>query len=162
HIATELVGSASAAVLHSTILDASGATVAQEASPAVDAAIEQTLTVDDAQLWSVEEPNLYTLVSEVLVDGELVDSEKTTFGIRSIAVDAQNGFRLNGVPMKFKGGCVHHDNGLLGAASYDRSEERKIELMKASGYNAIRCAHNPPAPAMLEACDRLGMLVIDE
>ena len=64
--------------------------------------------------------------------------------------------------MKLKGGCVHHDNGPLGAASYDRSEERKIELMKASGYNAIRCAHNPPAPAMLDACDRLGMLVIDE
>ena len=64
--------------------------------------------------------------------------------------------------MKLKGGCVHHDNGLLGAASYDRAEERKIELMKAAGYNAIRCAHNPPAPAMLDACDRLGMLVIDE
>ena len=77
-------------------------------------------------------------------------------------MDAENGFRLNGVAMKLKGGCVHHDNGLLGAASYDRAEERKIELMKASGYNAIRCAHNPPAPAMLDACDRLGMLVIDE
>ncbi len=110
----------------------------------------------------MDEPNLYTLKSEVLVGGAVVDAEKTTFGIRTIAVDAKNGFRLNGVSMKLKGGCVHHDNGLLGAASYDRAEERKIELMKAAGYNAIRCAHNPPAPAMLDACDRLGMLVIDE
>ncbi|MBN1583968.1 MAG: DUF4982 domain-containing protein [Anaerolineae bacterium] len=77
-------------------------------------------------------------------------------------MDARNGFRLNGAPIKLKGGCVHHGNGLLGAASYDRAEERKIELMKASGFNAVRCAHNPPAPAMLEACDRLGMLVINE
>ncbi len=126
------------------------------------AAAQQTLTVKDARLWSVDEPNLYCLLSELLVAGEVVDSEHTTFGIRAITVDAEHGFRLNGVPMKLKGGCVHHDNGLLGAASYDRAEERKIELMKASGYNAIRCAHNPPAPAMLDACDRLGMLVIDE
>ena len=162
HVQTELAGSATGAVLRSTVLDAHGASLAQTDTPVSGATLEQTLTVQDVRLWSVEEPNLYTLVSEVLVDGEPVDSEKTTFGIRSIAVDAQNGFRLNGVPMKLKGGCLHHDNGLLGAASYDRAEERKIELMKASGYNAIRCAHNPPAPAMLEACDRLGMLVIDE
>ena len=161
-IATEFAGSAANAVLLSTILDASGATMAQIETPISGTTVEQTLTVKEAQLWSVEEPNLYTLVSEVLVDGKLADSEKTTFGIRSIAVDAQSGFRLNGLPMKLKGGCVHHDNGLLGAASYDRAEERKIELMKASGYNAIRCAHNPPAPAMLDTCDRLGMLVIDE
>jgi beta-galactosidase len=64
--------------------------------------------------------------------------------------------------MKLKGGCVHHDCGLLGAASYDRAEARKVELLKASGFNAIRCAHNPPSPAFLDACDRLGMLVIDE
>ncbi len=162
HILTELIGSATDAVLRSTILDADGAKVAQIDTPVSGATVEQSLIVKDAQLWSVDEPNLYTLLSEVLVDGAAVDSEKTTFGIRNIAVDAQNGFRLNGLPMKLKGGCVHHDNGLLGAASYDRAEERKIELMKASGYNAIRCAHNPPAPAMLDACDRLGMLVIDE
>jgi beta-galactosidase len=162
HVLTELAGSTTDAVLRSTVLDANGARLAQADTPVSGATVDQTLTVQDARLWSVEEPNLYTLVSEVLVDGTLMDSEKTIFGIRSIAVDPQNGFRLNGLPMKLKGGCVHHDNGLLGAASYDRSEERKIELMKASGYNAIRCAHNPPAPAMLDACDRLGMLVIDE
>jgi beta-galactosidase len=162
HVTTELAGSENGAVLRSMIRDASGMVVADTDTPIASGTVEQTLTITNARLWSVDEPNLYTLVSEVLVDGATVDAEKTIFGIRNIAVDAQNGFRLNGMPMKLKGGCVHHDNGLLGAASYDRAEERKIELMKASGYNAIRCAHNPPAPAMLDACDRLGMLVIDE
>jgi beta-galactosidase len=170
-VSTEVSGAKAVAAgsgkLRSTILDGSGAEVAQVESPlppSVDGevTIQQSMTVTSAQLWSIESPNLYTLVSEVLVDGEVADTEKTTFGIRSFTLDASNGFRLNGVPMKLKGGCVHHDNGLLGAASYDRAEERKIELMKASGYNAIRCAHNPPAPAMLDACDRLGMVVIDE
>ena len=115
-----------------------------------------------ARLWSVEEPNLYTLLSEVVMGGSVVDTERTTFGIRSIEVDAQHGFRLNGVPMKLKGGCIHHDHGPLGAASYDRAEERKVELLKSAGFNALRSAHNPPAPALLDACDRLGMLVIDE
>lgn len=168
HVVTELAGSApgapaaQGAVLRAVVLDAAGATVAAVESPVDGETIQQSLTIANPQLWSVDEPNLYTLISEVLVDGVVADTEQTTFGIRTIAVDPQNGFRLNGVAMKLKGGCVHHDNGLLGAASYDRAEARKIELMKAAGYNAIRCSHNPPAPAMLEACDRLGMLVIDE
>ncbi|MBN2004409.1 MAG: DUF4982 domain-containing protein [Anaerolineae bacterium] len=161
-IVTELEGEATGAVLRSTVLDMSGEAVASTETPVQDTAIQQTLTVKDARLWSVDDACLYTLVSEVLVDGALLDAEKTPFGIRSIAFDAQHGFRLNGVPVKLKGGCVHHGHGLLGAASFDRAEERKIELMKASGFNAVRSAHNPPAPALLEACDRLGMLVIDE
>jgi beta-galactosidase len=91
----------------------------------------------------------------------LIEQEQQTFGIRSIAFDV-TGFKLNGVAMKLKGGCIHNDNGPLGAAAYDRAEERKVELLKGSGYNAIRCSHNPPSPAFLDACDRLGMLVIDE
>lgn len=158
---TEIFGEAPS-VLRTTILDAEGAVIAIDEKSVTCEIVQQTLTVKNAQLWSVDAPYLYTLRSELLVDGLATDSEITTFGIRSFSVDVKNGFRLNGVPMKLKGGCVHHDNGLLGAASYDRAEERKIELMKASGYNAIRCAHNPPAPAMLDACDRLGMLVIDE
>ena len=150
------------AILRAAILDASGAVVAQVETPARSPRVYQTLAVPDARLWSVADPYLYTLLSELLVNGVVVDSESAAFGIRSFTISPQDGFRLNGAPMKLKGGCVHHDNGLLGAASYDRAEERKIELMKASGYNAIRCAHNPPAPAMLDACDRLGMLVIDE
>jgi beta-galactosidase len=160
-VATEVAGSGPA-VLRTTILDAAGVPVTQVQTPVRGETVQQTLLVRPARLWSVDEPYLYTLHSELLVEGTALDSERTTFGIRAFSVDAAQGFRLNGVPMKLKGGCVHHDNGLLGAASYDRAEERKIELMKASGYNAIRCAHNPPAPAMLDACDRLGMLVIDE
>jgi beta-galactosidase len=120
------------------------------------------MVVQEAKLWSVEEPNLYVLLSEVLMDGSAVDREETTFGIRSISADAERGFCLNGEPLKLKGGCIHHDHGPLGAASYDRAEERKVELLKSAGYNALRSAHNPPAPALLEACDRLGFLVIDE
>jgi len=160
-------GAACALALRSTILDANGKLVSQVETPltiAADALVNasQTLNVAPARLWSLDDPYLYSLKSQLLVDSQVVDLEQTAFGIRSIAVDARQGFRLNGVPLKLKGGCVHHDNGLLGAASYDRAEERKIELMLASGFNAIRCAHNPPAPAMLDACDRLGMLVIDE
>ncbi len=153
---------AASAVLRATILDAVGKTAARVETPVDGPVVAQTLAVKGARLWSVERPYLYTLVSELVIDGAVVDRERTTFGIRSFSLDAERGFQLNDVPMKLKGGCVHHDNGLLGAASYDRAEERKIELMKASGFNAIRCAHNPPAPAMLDACDRLGMLVIDE
>jgi beta-galactosidase len=169
-VRTELKNEASVpaeGILRTKVLDAGGNLAALVEKPLKIAAgegltPEQTLTVQGAKLWSVEAPNLYTLVSEVWAGKELLDTESTVFGFRSIAVDAVQGFRLNGVPLKLKGGCVHHDNGLLGAASYDRAEERKIELMKSAGYNAVRCAHNIPAPAMLEACDRLGMLVIDE
>jgi beta-galactosidase len=105
---------------------------------------------------------LYTAVTEVYRDEKLTGKEEIKFGIRTISVDVTNGFRLNGKAMKLKGGCLHHDNGPLGARAYDRAEERKVELLKASGYNAIRYSHNPPSPAILDACDRLGMLVIDE
>jgi beta-galactosidase len=163
-ITTELanLSSLAGAVLRSTILDAQGAVVAVVESPAKISSIQQTVVVNGAELWSVEEPNLYTLLSEVLVVNSVVDTETTIFGIRSITVDAQNGLRINGTPLKMKGGCIHHDNGPLGAASYDRAEERKVELLKSAGYNALRTAHNPPAPALLDACDRLGILVIDE
>jgi beta-galactosidase len=163
--ATELAGLSGGldgAVLRSTIIDAQGGIVAQAQMPARLPSHQQTLLVRDAQLWSVDEPNLYTLLSEVLVDGAVVDTETTTFGIRTITADARNGLRINGAPVKMKGGCIHHDHGPLGAASYDRAEERKVELLKSAGYNALRCAHNPPAPALLDACDRLGCLVIDE
>ena len=113
-------------------------------------------------LWSPQAPHLYSLETEVVMEGQVLDAETTTFGIRDLHFSAEDGFLLNGEVVKLKGGCVHHDNGVLGAASFPRSEERKVEIHKASGYNAIRCAHNPPAPSFLDACDRLGMLVIDE
>jgi beta-galactosidase len=120
------------------------------------------LLVPKPQLWSPESPQLYQAETEIILNGTIADMETTIFGIRRIEFDAEKGFLLNGESVLLKGGCVHHDNGILGAASYPRSEERKVELHKASGYNAIRCAHNPPSPSFLDACDRLGMLVIDE
>ena len=99
---------------------------------------------------------------ELLVGGKVVDATTTTFGIREIKFSVENGFTLNGVSVKLRGGCLHHDNGPLGSAAIDRAEERRVELMKANGYNAIRTSHNPPSTAFLDACDRLGMLVMDE
>ena len=125
-------------------------------------AVTHALAVKEPQLWSTENPFLYRVETEVIVGGEIVDTSSTPFGIRTLAFSAEKGFLLNGVETKLRGGCVHHDNGVMGAAAYDRSEARKVEQLKASGYNAIRCAHNPPSPAFLDACDRLGMLVIDE
>ncbi len=124
--------------------------------------IKQGLDIKDPELWSIESPVLYQATSEIFIGSNLVDQKETTFGIRSISFDATNGFQLNGKTLKLKGGCVHHDNGPLGSKAYDRAEERRVELLKESGFNAIRCAHNPPSPAFLDACDRLGMLVIDE
>ena len=123
---------------------------------------EQNANIRSPQLWSPESPALYTSVSEVYRDGQLTDRVETIFGIRTLLFDVTKGFRLNGKPLKLKGGCLHHDNGPLGARAFDRAEERRVELLKASGYNALRLAHNPPSPAFLDACDRLGMMVIDE
>ena len=122
----------------------------------------QDLLVRRPKLWSLEEPQRYKLETEVRLGRKIVDTASTPFGIRSVELGAETGLRINGEPLELRGGCVHHDNGPLGAASYDRAEERKVELLKANGFNAVRCAHNPPAPAFLDACDRLGMLVIDE
>jgi beta-galactosidase len=122
----------------------------------------QELLVRRPKLWSLEAPQLYTLETEIRLGRKVVDTASTAFGIRSVELSAEAGLRLNGEPVELRGGCVHHDNGPLGAASFDRAEERKVELLKSNGFNAVRCAHNPPAPAFLDACDRLGMLVIDE
>ena len=116
----------------------------------------------DPPLWSPENPRLCRAVTTVEIDGQPVDAATTTFGLRALAWTAENGLTINGQTYKLSGGCVHHDNGVLGACAFDRAEERKIEQLKAAGFNAIRTAHNPPSPALLDACDRLGMLVLDE
>ena len=134
----------------------------QQIKKGKEAEINTAILVKNPELWSVESPALYQAISEVYLNNQLIDRVENKFGIRTISFDAVNGFQLNGKSLKLKGGCVHHDNGPLGAMAYDRAEERRVELLKASGYNAIRCAHNPPSPAFLDACDRLGMLVINE
>lgn len=124
--------------------------------------ISQNVNVNKPSLWSIDVPNLYKAKVSVLIGEKEIDNQETLFGIRSIKIDAQNGLTINGKSVDMLGGCYHHDNGPLGAASVDRAEERKIEVLKKAGYNAIRTSHNPPSPALLDACDRLGMVVIDE
>jgi beta-galactosidase len=153
--------------LISRVLSADGELVGETNASATIAAggmheFTQSIQVSSPQLWSPETPYLYHLESEVHSGERITDTQSTTFGIRTLSFDAKTGFQLNGQPVLLKGGCVHHDNGVLGSASYARAEERKVEIHKANGYNAIRTAHNPPAPAFLDACDRLGMLVMDE
>ena len=109
-----------------------------------------------------DDPHLYTGHATLLDGDDVVDEESTTFGIRSLAVDAERGLRINGEPVLLRGACVHHDNGVIGAATIDRADERRVELLRAAGFNAIRSAHQPMSKAMLAACDRLGMLVMDE
>jgi beta-galactosidase len=127
-----------------------------------EAALAQAIKVDAPRLWSPASPNLYALVQEVRMDGVLTDVRRTRFGIRTIAVDAEQGLRINGQPIKLRGGNIHHDNYMLGAAGLPDADARKVALMKAAGYNAIRNAHNPASQATLDAADELGMLVIDE
>jgi beta-galactosidase len=122
----------------------------------------QSAEVASPKLWSPESPMLYTAASKVFIGKHATDNLQTSFGIRSIRFDARQGFFLNGQPMKFKGVCLHHDAGALGAAVPDKVLERRLRLLKATGCNAIRTSHNPPAPEMLDMCDRLGFLVMDE
>lgn len=126
------------------------------------ARVEQTFTVSGPKLWSLATPVLYRAEVELLAGGQTIDHTAAPFGIRKVEVDSERGLRINGEALKLKGGCMHHDNGLLGSAVIDRAEERRVELMKAAGFNAIRTSHNPPSPAFLNACDRLGMVVMDE
>ena len=154
-------------VLRTELLGPSGkvvATVTGNSAVASGQTIEvtQDIPVQMPSLWSVEEPNLYIAKASVLINNKVVDNLSTHFGIRNIRIDSQNGFTLNGKSIELIGGCIHHDNGPLGAASIDRAEERKIEILKNNGFNAIRTVHNPPSSALLDACDRLGMLVINE
>lgn len=122
----------------------------------------QRVAVDRPLLWSVDSPNLYQVRLTLTSGAKHKDEYTSVFGIRTIRFSTARGFQLNGRTMKLYGGCVHHDNGCLGAAAFDRAEERRVELLKAAGFNAVRTSHNPPSIAFLDACDHLGLLVVDE
>ena len=139
-----------------------GANSAIEAGAGGEAEASQEIAIARPKLWSPDSPALYRALTRVVKDGKVVDEVETPFGIRTLAWSAERGLLLNGKSIKLAGGSVHHDNGPLGAAAFDRAETRKVELLKAAGYNAVRTAHNPPSPAFLDACDRLGLLVLDE
>ena len=124
--------------------------------------VNQLSKVDNPNLWSDLNPYLYTLRTEIWLKGKLIDQTNTKIGIRSIEFNPEKGFLLNGKPTKLRGGCIHHDNGILGSVTFDRAEQRKLEILKANGFNAIRTSHNPHSKTLLDACDRLGIFVIDE
>ncbi|MEI6674426.1 MAG: glycoside hydrolase family 2 TIM barrel-domain containing protein, partial [Verrucomicrobiota bacterium] len=155
------------ATLTTAIVDAAGKKVAeQQTSEAVAAGagteFAHTLKVAGPRRWSTEDPYLYQVVSEVRVGERLVDRYTTPLGIRTLEFTADNGFLLNGKRVQLKGVCQHHDLGCLGAAVNSRGIERQLEILKGMGCNAIRTSHNPPTPELLDLCDRMGMVVMDE
>ncbi len=152
----------------STILDPSGQPVAKNASETASVGVgseqnyRQEVVVKQPLLWSLEERNLYRLVTETQVGGQVVDRCETPFGIRTVGFDAQKGFLLNGQPVKLKGTCNHQDHAGLGVALPDSVQSYRVRKLQEMGCNSIRTSHNPPTPELLDACDRLGMLVFDE
>lgn len=124
--------------------------------------IRQNLCVSEPSLWSPETPSLYRVKAELLENGSEIDRAEERFGIRVFTVDALRGLRVNGKSYKLRGGCIHHDNGPIGSAEFATAAHRRVRYMKAAGYNAIRSSHNPMSRALLEACDELGVFVMDE
>lgn len=120
------------------------------------------LEIADAKLWDAEHPHLYTIRAELKRDGAVIDSDEARFGLRTLVWDAQKGFQINGSTVKLRGGCIHHDHGLLGAAYNSKAERRRVRRMKEMGFNAIRCAHNPFSRDFMDICDELGMYVLEE
>jgi beta-galactosidase len=124
--------------------------------------VTQKLSIKNPKLWDIDDPQMYKAVSQVFVDGSLVDTYYTPFGVRYFSFDPDQGFFLNGRHVKLNGVNMHHDLGPLGAAVNRRATQRQLEIMKEMGVNAIRTAHNPPSPEQLDLCDEMGILVIDE
>lgn len=124
--------------------------------------VELTGKVLNPQLWTPDTPNLYDMELSVQENGKVLDSYTQAMGIRTIEYTVDKGFLLNGKPMNIFGGCVHHDNGMMGSAAYDTAEEWRVSLMKQAGFNAVRTSHNPPSETFLNACDKMGLMVIDE
>lgn len=157
-------------MVETKIKDANGDEVVKECTIATmfggeSRNLKQRILVENPKLWSAENPELYTYETKVYQNTEekiLLDEAAGTFGIRTLSVDAKRGLRVNGETVKLRGGCIHHDSGILGAATYEDAQYRQILRMKEAGFNAIRMSHHPMAPAMLRACDEIGMYVMDE
>jgi beta-galactosidase len=153
--------------LDTRIIGADGTVVAQGSAPVTllpgtSAVSRARLFVPSPALWSPDSPALYEAHTTVTEGDALLDEDRSRFGIRTLQLDPEHGLRINSTTIDLRGACVHHDNGPLGAATIARAEERRVEILKAAGFNAIRSSHNPLSRAMLDACDRLGMLVMDE
>jgi len=153
--------------LATSVVDSGGKTVSRTSNEAAVPAggsqtVSASLAVAGPQRWDIDHPYLYTVISEVRQGGKVLDRYETPLGIRSIKFDKQQGFLLNGRHVKLQGVCDHHDLGALGAAVNRRALERQLQILKGAGVNAMRTSHNPPAPELLELCDRLGIVVMDE
>jgi beta-galactosidase len=161
-------GAAQSARVVSTILDPAGNAVGKDATAAAsidergEQVYKQEIGVKRPKLWSLEERNLYKLVTEVQVDGTVVDRYETPFGIRTAEFDAEKGLLLNGEPVKLKGTCNHQDHAGVGAALPDAVQYYRVAKLQEMGCNSLRTSHNPPTPELLDACDQMGMLVFDE
>ena len=148
--------------------DETSVLVAPQTSEAVSVAagetktVEQVLSAANPALWSVDDPNLYNVVTEILVDGVVTDRYESRFGFRWTEFTVNDGFYLNGEWMKLNGMCMHHDQGALGAVANYRAIQRQMEILKGMGVNAIRVTHNPAADELLQVCDEVGMMVIEE
>ncbi|SEA60795.1 glycoside hydrolase family 2 TIM barrel-domain containing protein [Paenibacillus sp. 276b] len=165
-IENEGVHAVDASVL-TEIVDAKGSVIASDQSPFTtfggeSATLRQRILMRAPRLWSVDEPNLYACRTTVFNGNEMLDEESTNFGVRSLSLDSERGLCINGENVKLRGACIHHDNGVIGAATIDRADERRVEILKEAGFNALRSSHHPISKALLDACDRLGMLVMDE
>lgn len=160
-------GSAQVRVI-STIVDPSGLPIAKDISATATIGVAdqhdftQIIAISQPKLWSLEERNLYKLLTEVQVDGEAVDRYETLFGIRSARFDPKQGFLLNGAPVKLKGTCNHQDHAGIGVALPDALQYYRVRRLQEMGCNSLRTSHNPPSPELLDSCDQLGMLVMDE
>ncbi len=159
-LSTELEN-VSGLTLNVDILSADGKVVARKSVPA-SPHISLPVSISRPQLWSPSSPVRYRAVLLLRAGSATVDEVAIPFGIRTLSWSAQEGFLVNGKETKLVGGCVHHDYGFLGAAAYDKAELRKLQLMRAQGYNAVRCSHNLPSEEFLNICDSLGIMVIDE
>lgn len=149
------------------IVDDAGSVVARDVAPLTvfpgrSESLRQRLFVAHPRRWSISSPTLYTCRTRLGADGTELDAEDSTFGIRTLAADPVRGLRVNGEPVELRGACIHHDNGVIGAATIGRADERRVEILKEAGFNALRSAHHPMSRDMLAVCDRLGMLVMDE
>jgi len=122
----------------------------------------KNIYIDEAKLWEEDSPNLYQITLTVREGETVLDETRVTSGIRKLSLDSRRGLRVNGKTVKLRGACVHHDQGILGASAYEDYEYRRVKRLKEAGFNAIRSAHNPASQALLNACDRLGMYVMDE
>lgn len=129
--------------------------------PGESGVVSPTITVSGAKSWSPDSPNLYTAEISVIEDGKVIDSIRQPFGFRTISW-SPDGFKLNGQPTSLNGACAHHDNGILGAAAFDDAEYKRVQWLKDAGFNAVRTSHNLPSETFLNACDEIGLLVIDE